>query len=149
LLQPPPPSPPAALFFTFRNCLQAQYNRSPSHRKLSGIIFFILLRAYLHNWEQSWCHGLINYMDQSKMSSSKKIYLQRNFAADVYQSLHIDGRNSQPCWYFRSSFVNCYPYNLYNLLCGSSPPPPPFKSPPTHPPLPCVKKYTVYTYTDR
>jgi hypothetical protein len=39
------------------------------------------------------------------------------------------------CWFFRPSCVNCCPSNL---LSGSTLP---------HLPLPCVKKYPVYTYT--
>ncbi len=42
-----------------------------------------------------------------------------------------DGRDSQSCWYFRSSFVNYCPSNL---LSGSPPPP-----------LPCVKVHYIQT----
>ncbi len=48
----------------------------------------------------------------------------------------IDWRYSQSYWYFRPSFVNCCPSNF---LSGSTLLPPS--------PLPCVNKYTVYTYT--
>ncbi len=45
------------------------------------------------------------------MSSSKKIYIERDFATGVYR-LEI-----QSCWYFRPSFGNCCPSNH---LSGSS-----------------------------
>ncbi len=45
----------------------------------------------------------------------------------------LEDINSQYCWYFRPSFVNCCPSNL---LSGS-----------TLDPLPRENKYTVYTYT--
>ncbi len=47
----------------------------------------------------------------------------------------IDWKYSQSCWFFCPSFVTCCPSNL---LSGSTLPPPS---------LPCVNKYTVYTYT--
>jgi hypothetical protein len=46
----------------------------------------------------------------------------------------IDCRYSQSCWYFRPGFVNCCPSPL--LSCST-----------LHPPIPCVNKYIVYTYT--
>ncbi len=47
----------------------------------------------------------------------------------------IDWRYSQSYWYFRPSFVNCWPSNF---LSGSTLPPSL---------LPCGNKNTVYTYT--
>ncbi len=44
-------------------------------------------------------------------------------------------RYSQSYWYFRPSFVNCCPSNILSVSTL-----PPY-------PLPCVNKYTVYTYT--
>ncbi len=59
----------------------------------------------------------------------RKIDLQRDFAAGVYQSLWAGYTVSR--WYFRPSFVNCCPSNL---LSGS-----------TLPPFPaCVNRYIVY-----
>jgi hypothetical protein len=48
----------------------------------------------------------------------------------------IDWRYSQSCWYVRPSFVNCCgvaPLILYLVIS---------------PPLPCVNKNTVHTYTE-
>jgi hypothetical protein len=65
------------------------------------------------------------------MSSSKKINLQRDFAAGVYQ---IDWRYSHSCWFFDPALWTVSPLTF--SLVSSTPPP-----------LPCVNKYTVYMYT--
>jgi hypothetical protein len=79
----------------------------------------------------TWTNEL--YRHQSKMSSSKKSPVKG--LRSGFLSEFIGWRYSQSCRYFRPSFVNCCPSNL---LSGSTLPPPP---------LPCVNKYTVYTYT--
>ncbi len=66
------------------------------------------------------------------MSSSKKLTCMGTLR-QVFSLEFIDWRYCQSCWCFRPSFVNCCPSNF---LSGS-----------TLPPLPCVNKYTVYTYT--
>ena len=65
------------------------------------------------------------------MPSSKKIDLEEGLCGQCLSEF-IDWRYSQSCWYFRWSFVNCCPSPLFS---GSTLP------------LPCVNKYTVYTYT--
>jgi hypothetical protein len=64
--------------------------------------------------------GIINYIDtKAKCHHLKKLTLLRDFAAEF-----IDWRYSQSGWYFRPSFVNCFPSPL---LSGSTlPPPTPF-----------------------
>jgi hypothetical protein len=66
------------------------------------------------------------------MSSTKKLICTGTLRQVLPE--FIDWRNSQSCWYFRPSFVNWCPSPL---LFGLTLPPP----------LPCVNKYTVYTYT--
>ncbi len=66
------------------------------------------------------------------MPSSKKLHVKEHCGR--CWSEFIDWGHSQSSWYFRTSFVKCCPSNL---ISGSSLPPP----------LPCVNKYTVYTYT--
>ncbi len=73
-------------------------------------------------------HGLINYIDQSKMSSSKKNLLAKGLCGRCLSEC-IYCRYNQSCWYFRPRFVNYCPSNL---LSDSTPPS-----------LPCVNKYTV------
>jgi hypothetical protein len=68
------------------------------------------------------------------MSSSKKLTCNGTLRQVFIRVYRLD---SQTCWYFRPSFVNCCPSNL---LSGSTLPPSP---------LLCVNKYTVYTYTVR
>ncbi len=77
-------------------------------------------RCKLPNYDINGCeHRLINYIrHKSKMLSSKKIDLWRDFTAD-----NTDWRYSQSCWYFRTNFVNCC---HSNLLSGSTLPYPPF-----------------------
>ncbi len=81
-----------------------------------------------------WCstqaydldHGLLNYID----TKAKCRHLKNGPVKGVCSrclSEFIDWRYSRSCWYFRPSFVNCC---TYNLLSGSTLPPPP---------LPCVK----------
>ncbi len=67
------------------------------------------------------------------MSSSKTI--DRGLCGRCLSEF-IDWRYIQSSWYFRPSFVNCCPSNV---LCGSTLTP--------LPPLLCVNKYTVFTYT--
>ncbi len=65
-----------------------------------------------------------------------KLLLDTNSIMSSSKNLtYRDWKYSQSCWYFRPSFVNCC---SSNLLSGSTLPPP-------H--LPCLNKYTVYTYT--
>ncbi len=79
-------------------------------------------------------HGLINYIDtKAKCLPSKKNWPVKGLSGR-FLSEFIDWRYSQS-WYFRLSFVNC----STPLLSGSTPPPP----------LPCAKKYTVYTRIQR
>jgi hypothetical protein len=75
------------------------------------------------------------YRHQSKMSSPKKKLIY-NGLCDRCLSQFLDWRYSQSCWYFIPSFVNCCPSYLF---FSSAPPP--------LPPLPCVNKFTEYTYT--
>ncbi len=65
------------------------------------------------------------------MSSSKQISPVKRLCSRCLSEF-IDWRYSQSCWYFRPSFVNCCPSPL---LSGSTLP------------LPCVNKYTEYTYS--
>ncbi len=79
-------------------------------------------------------HVQINYKDtKAKWRPLKKLTCKGIYGRCL--SEFIDWRYSQSCCYFRPSCVNCCPSNL---LSGSTPSP--------HP-LPCVNKYTVYTYT--
>jgi len=45
----------------------------------------------------------------------------KGLSAGVYKSLYTGDTVIQSCWYFRPSFVNCWPSSL---LCGSTLPPP-------------------------
>jgi hypothetical protein len=69
-------------------------------------------------------HELINYIDTMAKCRHLKNWLAKVLCVSCL---------SQSCWYFRPSFVNYCPSNL---LYGSTPPP-----------LPCVNKCAVYTYT--
>ncbi len=87
---------------------------------------------------KSMNHGLINFIDTKAKCRNLKKLTFRGTLRQVFinQSLYIDWRYSQSCCHFRPSFVNCCPSNL---LSGSTLLP--------SPPLTCVNKYTVYTYT--
>ncbi len=72
--------------------------------------------------------------DDAKCRYRKKLTCQGTLR-QVFIRVYILEIQSVICWYFRPNFVNCCPSNL---LTGSTSPPSP---------LPCVNKYTVYTYT--
>ncbi len=75
-------------------------------------------------------HGLINYLD----TKAKCRHLKKSTCKGTLRKMFIKVHGLIRCWYFRPSFVNCCPSNL---LSGSTVPPP----------LSCMNKYTVYTYT--
>ncbi len=74
-------------------------------------------------------HGLINYMDtKAKCRHLKKLTSIRRCLSEF-----IDWKYSQSSWYFRPSFVNHLTFSLVQLSAPL--------------PLPCVNKYTIFTYT--
>ncbi len=79
---------------------------------------------------EAWTNYLYRHQSK-KMSSSKKLICKRLCGRCL--SGFIDWKYSQSCWYFRPSFVNFCPSNLFS---GSNPPP-----------IPYVNMFTVYTYT--
>ncbi len=78
-------------------------------------------------------HELINFIDTKAKCRHIKNWPVKGLCGRCVSEF-IDWRYSQSWWYFRPSFLNCCPSNL---LSGSTLPPP----------LPCVNKNTVYTYT--
>jgi hypothetical protein len=91
------------------------------------------LRYIEHGQFKAWTNQL--YRHRSKLSLSKKWPIKGLCGRCL--SEFIDWRYIQSCWYFWPNFVNCVAPLTFSL--GSSLPPPP--------PLPCVNKYTVNTYT--
>ncbi len=79
-------------------------------------------------------HWLINYIDTKSECPYLKILTCKGTVRQVLPEI-VDWRYSQSWWYFRSSFMNCSPLTFLCII-----------STPSHP-LPCVNKYTVYTYT--
>jgi len=75
-------------------------------------------------------HGLIIYKDTKAKCRPIKKWPVRGLCGR-FLSEFIDCRNSQSCWHFRPSFVNCCPstFSLVQL------------------PLPPSLKYILYTYT--
>ncbi len=71
-------------------------------------------------------HGLTHYIDIKAKCHHLKKFTSKGISARCLSEF-IDWRYSQSCWYFRPSFVNCFPSNL---LSGSTLSPLP---------LPCVK----------
>ncbi len=67
-----------------------------------------------------WNHGLINYKDTKPLMSSLLVSSRMRY--------------SQSCWFFSMALWTIVPLSF--SLVSSAPPP-----------LPCVKKYTVYTFT--
>jgi hypothetical protein len=76
---------------------------------------------------------LINYIEtKAKCRHLKKLTCTKTLRQVFIRVYRME---IQSVVYFRPRFVNCRPSNL---ISGSTLP---------HPPLPCVNKYTVYTYT--
>ncbi len=68
-------------------------------------------------------HGLIKYTDtKAKCRHLKKFSCKGTFRLCLSEFIDWRYSQSQSCWYFRLSFVNCCPSNL---LSGSSLPLPP------------------------
>jgi hypothetical protein len=114
---------------------QSSIAQCPCPAMLLKDILFLIKQSTLQ-WFQWFVPCIQNYRLINNIDTKVKCRRLKNLTSkESLGKVFIDWRYSQSCCYFRLSFVNCCPYNL---LYGSTQPPSP---------LPCVNKYTVYTYT--
>jgi hypothetical protein len=93
-----------------------------SYKYLTGWLdlssFMSLLCMYMHGGAR---YGVTNYKNTKAKCRHVKNWPVKGLCGRCFFEVYRLEIQSQSCWYFQSSFVNCFPSNL---LSGSTSPPP-------------------------